>query len=146
MTENNENKKSEDNEWFEELKKRTVVGLTEKIIVKANGNGSEDKEMIARIDSGATKSSIDLTLASQMKLGPVVDSRLVKSAHGTKLRPVVEVEIVLQGRTIKAKFTMADRAYMKYPILIGQNILKSGFVIDPNRSVKSPVKKSEGHK
>lgn len=125
---------------WSELSKRTVVGLTEKIVVKSN-DGTEEKHVIARIDSGATKSSIDLTLASQIKLGPVVDSRLVKSAHGMKLRPVVEVEIVLQGRVIKSKFTMADRAYMKYPILIGQNILKEGFLIDPRRNIRILKKK-----
>ncbi|MBN2142923.1 30S ribosomal protein S6--L-glutamate ligase, partial [Candidatus Woesearchaeota archaeon] len=61
------------------LKGRIIIGLTEKIVVKGE---KEDRELIARIDSGATKSSIDLTLASKIGLGPVVDSKLVKSAHG----------------------------------------------------------------
>ncbi len=123
-------------ELYEEIKNRTIVGLTEKIIVKSN---SEKKELMARIDTGATKSSIDLSIASEVKLGPVIDSKLIKSAHGSKLRPIVEVEIKIRDRTLKAKFTLADRNHMKYPVLIGQNILKRGFLVDPCK--KADVKK-----
>ncbi|MBW2990216.1 RimK/LysX family protein [Candidatus Woesearchaeota archaeon] len=123
---------------IEELNNRTIVGLTEKITIKSDSN---KKELIARIDTGATKSSIDLTLASELKLGPVVDSRLIKSAHGTKLRPVVQVEVTICGRTLRGKFTLADRNHMKYPVLIGQNILKKGFLIDPTRRADKPGKK-----
>jgi len=124
---------------FEELKDRTIVGLTEKIKVKSNSNV---KELTARIDTGATKSSIDIILASELRLGPVIDSRLIKSAHGAKLRPVVKVEITMCGRTVSANFTLADRNHMKYPVLIGQNILKKGFLIDPNKYAKK--KKDKG--
>lgn len=107
---------------------KTIVGLLER--VKLNNNGT-DMEIIARIDTGATKSSIDLSLASKLKLGPVIASSLIKSAHGTKLRPIIEIEIEMCNRKIKDHFTLADRAHMKYQILIGQNILKQGFLIDP---------------
>ncbi|HHE36511.1 MAG TPA: hypothetical protein ENL16_01705 [Candidatus Woesearchaeota archaeon] len=122
------------------LSERTIVGLTEKVIIKGD---SKQKELIARIDTGATKSSIDLTLASELKLGPVVDSRLIKSAHGVKLRPVVQAEVVIRGRTLRAKFTLADRNHMTYPVLIGQNILKKGFLIDPTRRADKPKKMKE---
>jgi len=120
--------------------KKTIVGLTEKITIKSNGG---KKELIARIDTGATKSSIDLALASELKLGPVIDSRLIKSAHGTKLRPVVEVSISIKNRTIKAKFTLADRSQMRYPALVGQNILRMGFLVDPSQRADKPLIKSE---
>ncbi len=127
------------NEISEELKKRTIVGLTEKIIIKSN---EHKKEVIARMDTGATKSSIDLSLASEIRMGPVVDSRLIKSAHGTKLRPVVEADVTIRGRTLRGKFTLADRGHMKYTVLIGQNILKKGFLIDPTRKAEQPKKKT----
>ena len=107
---------------------KTIVGLLE--IVKLSNDG-KDEEIIARIDTGATKSSIDLSLASKLKLGPIIASTPVKSAHGTKIRPVIEIEIEMCNRKIKDLFTIADRAHMKYQILIGQNILKQGFLIDP---------------
>jgi len=117
---------------------KTVVGLLEK--VKLNGHGN-NREIIARIDTGATKSSIDLTLASKLKLGPVIESMLIKSAHGTKLRPVIEAEIEICGRKIKEHFTLADRGHMRYQVLVGQNILKQGFLIDPSKELKEKVKK-----
>jgi hypothetical protein len=121
----------------DDFKSKAIVGLTE--FVTING-GSHDKEIIARVDTGATKSSIDVTLAAELKLGPVIDSRLIKSAHGTKLRPVVEVSVILSGKKIKARFTVADRSHMRYPVLIGQNILKQGFLIDPSKRADSPPK------
>lgn len=108
---------------------RSIVGLTERIIL--NGKGHKKIDVKARIDSGATKSSIDINLAKTLKLGPVVKSKIVKSAHGKMRRPIVWAEIVLAGKKIKSMFTLADRNHMKYKVLIGQNILKKGFLIDP---------------
>ncbi len=129
---------AEDRVSFEEWKKKTIVGLTELITVKGN---KENKELIARIDTGATKSSIDISLASKLELGPVVDSKIVKSAHGEKLRPVVRATVFIKGKAIEAKFTLADRNNMKYQVLIGQNILKKDFLVDPNVRADTPTKK-----
>ena len=111
------------------MEDKIVIGLTEH--VKIN-NKDEEEELVARIDTGATKSSIDLNLASKLKLGPIIKSKMVKSAHGNRLRPIIEAEIEIRGKKIKSEFTLADRAHMKYKILVGQNILKQGFVIDPS--------------
>jgi hypothetical protein len=127
-------KKSTSNDDF---KNKSIVGLTEYVTINGSSNS---KEVISRMDTGATKSSIDISLAAELKLGPVIDSRLIKSAHGTKLRPVVEVSVIISGREIKARFTVADRSHMRYPVLIGQNILKQGFLIDPNRRVDTVPK------
>ncbi|MBI2651218.1 ATP-dependent zinc protease [Candidatus Woesearchaeota archaeon] len=108
---------------------KIIVGLVEKIKVVSN-NGSK-KEVKAKIDTGASKSSIDINLASKLNLGPVIKSKMIKSAHGNKLRPVIEAEIFLAGKKIKSEFTLADRAHMKYDILIGVNILKNGFLVEP---------------
>jgi hypothetical protein len=130
--------KKEVHEAEYDINKCTIVGLTENITIKGEKSNAE---VIARIDTGATKSSIDLMLASKLGLGPVVDSKLIKSAYGVKLRPVVRAEVVIGGRKILAKFTLADRNNMKYSALIGQNILRKGFLIDPNRHVDGPEKK-----
>ena len=107
-----------------------VVGLTEKISLASN-NGN-NKEVIAKIDTGATRSSIDIKLASKLNLGPVIKSKVIKSAHGNKLRPIVEAEILLAGKKMKGEFTLADRGHMKYAVLIGVDILKQGFLVDPS--------------
>lgn len=115
---------------YEVIGGRVVVGLAEKASIHYD-NGS--KSVISKIDTGATKSSIDTSLAAELRLGPVIKSKLVKSAHGSKLRPIIEATIELAGKKIKSEFTLADRAHMKYRILIGQNILKDGFLIDPTK-------------
>ena len=115
---------------YKVLGNKTVIGLAEKVKIFFD---SGQKIVIAKIDTGATKSSIDTNLAAELKLGPVIKSKLVKSAHGSKLRPIIEAAIELAGKKIKSEFTLADRAHMKYRILIGQNILKDGFLIDPTK-------------
>ena len=112
------------------LDNKVVIGLDEKVKIQYS---SGKKNVVAKIDTGATKSSIDTNLAAELKLGPVIKSKLVKSAHGSKLRPIIEATIELAGKKIKSEFTLADRAHMKYRILIGQNILKDGFLIDPTK-------------
>jgi len=115
---------------YKVLDGKLVIGLAEKVSVH---NSIGKKSVIAKIDTGATKSSIDTSLAAELKLGPVIKSKLVKSAHGSKLRPIIEATIELAGKKIKSEFTLADRAHMKYRVLIGQNILKDGFLIDPTK-------------
>lgn len=105
---------------------KTIVGLVEK--VKING-----KEVTARIDTGAEHSSVDKDLASRLKLGPVLKTVFIKSASGRAKRPVVEAEVKIKGKAIKSRFNVANRKHMRYKVLIGQNILKHGFLIDPSK-------------
>lgn len=105
---------------------KKIVGLVEKI--KING-----KEVMARIDTGAEHSSIDEDLAKKLKLGPILRTILIKSASGQTRRPVVEAEINIKGKVLQSKFNIANRKHMKYKVLIGQNILKQGFLIDPSK-------------
>lgn len=109
---------------------KNIIGLVEKVKILA-----EDKEIeiLARIDTGATKSSIDLRLAEKLKLGPIVGTKIVKSAHGVSTRPLVEVNLIIENKKIKDQFSIADRSHMKYQVLIGQNVLKHGFLIDPSK-------------
>jgi hypothetical protein len=112
------------------MDERPVLGLTEPVIVY--GNNEQTEEVLARVDSGATSSSIDLNVAAKLELGPITRSKVVKSASGIGKRPIVKAIISINGIKIEEEFTLADRSHMTYPILIGQNILKEGkFLIDP---------------
>ena len=113
------------------MKEKAIIGLTEK--VKVFGDKGKKKTITARIDTGATISSVDSELAAELHLGPVVRTKLVKSASGTKSRPVIKAKITLAKKQFVAEFTIADRKHMKYSMLIGQNILKHGFLIDPSK-------------
>lgn len=115
--------------------KRAILGLTEKVIVIGPENNEE--KVTARIDSGATASSIDFKLSAKLGLGPITRTKIVKSASGVKRRPIIIVKVKIGTKVIEAEFTLADRAHMTYPVLIGQNILKEGnFLIDPNKGGK----------
>jgi len=112
---------------------KTIVGLVEEIVI--NGHF-----LLARIDTGAATSCIDLGLASELQLGPLVAKRTVVSAHGSRIRPVIKTSISIKGRNIRASFTIMHRGNMEYPMLIGRNILKRNFIIDPSLPV--PAKTS----
>ncbi|MFH1915641.1 MAG: RimK/LysX family protein [Nanoarchaeota archaeon] len=107
---------------------KIIVKLVEKIkIIHENGEINVD----AKVDTGATTSSIDVNLAKELNLGPVVESTLVKSAHGSRMRDVVEADIELHGKPLRVKFTLAERKHMRFRALIGVNILQEGFLVDP---------------
>lgn len=110
------------------MKDRIIVGLTEEIILKGK---KESKKVVARIDTGATNSSIDSSLARDLNLGPIKMTKVIKSAHGNSVRPVREAEVVIEKKKLNVLFTVADRSHMRYKALIGQNVLKQGFLIDP---------------
>jgi len=112
---------------------KKIIGLVEKVIVESS-NGNE--EIYAKIDTGATKSSIDMQLSSKLKLGPIKETKLIKSASGNTIRAVIQCKIVLSGRKIEGLFTLADRRHMKFKVLIGQNILEKGFLIDPSKNTE----------
>ena len=110
---------------------RTIIGLVEPITLF--GVGGRRLTTYAKVDTGATKSSIDSRLAAELRLGPVLKSKMVKSASGTRVRPVIKVGVILKGKEFATQFTIADRQDMKYKVLIGLNILKNHFIIDPKK-------------
>ena len=75
---------------------------------------------------------IPIKLATKLQLGPVIKSKIVKSASGNRLRPVIEGMVLLAEKKINSEFTLADRTHMKYAVLIGVNVLKKGFLVDPS--------------
>ncbi len=111
--------------------KKVILGLTEEVTLV----GDDRKQKLrARIDTGATASSIDVHLARTLGFIPTKELKVVRSASGVKKRPIVTGRIKMDGLVIEAEFTLADRSHMTYPVLIGQNILKKGaFLIDPNK-------------
>ena len=108
---------------------KKIIGLTEKITIFGEKE-KISKKVIARIDTGATKSSIDVSLAAEIKIGPILKTKLIKSASGSTMRPIVMATVELAGKKLEAEFSIADRNHMKYPILIGQNILIEDFLVD----------------
>lgn len=60
--------------------------------------------------------------------------RKVKSSFGTvQYRYSIFTEVVIFEHKWPIEFTLADRENMNYPILLGRNILRKGFVVDVRR-------------
>lgn len=112
--------------------KKSKVGFLEKVTVRGPLG---EKTVTARIDTGAARNSIDKKLASKLGIKRVVKHRVVKSAHGVMKRPIVKAGLKITGRNFIASFSLADRAHMKYDVLIGRKTLKKGFIIDPSKEI-----------
>jgi len=111
------------------MSERRILGLTESVILIAELG---EEQVLARIDTGATSSSIDLKLAQKLGLGPIHKSNTVRSASGMEERPFVRAKVKINDYIIEGEFSLADRRHMTYKVLIGQNVLKKGkFLIDP---------------
>ena len=101
---------------------KVILGLTANLTVI--GDNGKEEQVVARIDTGATSSSIDLSLAEKLEMQKIEKTKLVKSASGTKTRPVAKAKVKINGSVIEEEFTLVDRSHMTYVMLVGQNILK----------------------
>ena len=121
----------------EMIKERTIIGCREPIFLML---GNKKREFIARIDSCAKISSMDMRLAAELSSSKILHTKKIISANGTSLRTVIESKIILAGKELASNFTLADRSHMKYKILIGRNILRKGkFLIDPLKKLHKNI-------
>ena len=115
------------------VKQQIVIGPIE--YVKVVGHHGEAR-VKGKVDTGATRTSVDVWLAANIGLGPTVDVAKVKSAFLDKVRtrPLVRGIVEIAGERFALPVTVNDRSDMRYPVLIGMDILKSGrFLIDPTK-------------
>jgi hypothetical protein len=132
-----------------ERDKTISVGLVEHVIILPWG-----VKLPARIDTGAATSSLDardlviqddIAVFSlprehgglRMRL-PIVAWKTVRSAETREKRPVVEIELCLGPKRVHTQVNLNDRSRVKYPLIIGRNTLKHGFVVDCMKSFCSP--------
>jgi hypothetical protein len=103
--------------------------------VKVIGHHGEAR-VKGKVDTGSTRTSVDVWLAANIGLGPTVDVAKVKSAFldEVRTRPLVRGIVEIAGERFALPVTVNDRSDMRYPVLIGMDILKSGrFLIDPTK-------------
>lgn len=126
---------------------KNVLGHLEKIdLIDINV-----QSVNARVDSGAHTSAIWVSSVVEIKNGIKVvffdktsdlytgdtilfknfDFMKIKSSNGlVERRYKVQLKIKIRGDIIKTWFTLADRSKLKYPVLIGRNILMDRFLVD----------------
>lgn len=105
-----------------------VVSLHEWIIIKGS---KKEKKVKAKIDTGASDSSISVRLFKEIGETPVVKEVLVERAHESEKRPVVRLQlnVIDVGRWIESEFTISNRENMEYEVLLGDNTLKKLHVL-----------------
>ncbi|WP_132060468.1 ATP-grasp domain-containing protein [Halorussus amylolyticus] len=100
-----------------------VIGYTEEVVLSGT-SGSET--VLAKSDTGATRTSIDTKLAAKIGAGPIKSIARVKSgsSKSSRSRPVVDVVVGVGGNRHTVTASIEDRGHMDYPVLLGRDILK----------------------
>ncbi len=92
--------------------------------------GDQNKSYLAKLDTGAYRTSLDEKLVEELGLQVLERQILIKSASGVNTRKAVKVKFTLHGREINSVATIVDRSHLKYPLIVGRKDLK-GFLINP---------------
>ncbi len=116
---------------------RTVVGVEE--FVRLTGPTGTNIEVLARIDTGASSSSIDTNLAKSLGFDlENADRVTVASSLGRERRPVVNVAMQLAGTVVPARMNVNDRTRRSNLVLLGRDDLRSFHVAVGDRLLTSP--------
>lgn len=118
---------------------KTIKAIEEVKIVNSNGGRYK---VLAKIDTGAWSSTIDISLARKLGLlrkNKIITTRKKLSSLGEEQRPVIALSLYLAGRRINTKATVSDRKLLRYSVLIGRIDLQ-GFLISPTIDKENLVK------
>ncbi|MGM0591090.1 MAG: RimK/LysX family protein [Halobacteriota archaeon] len=105
------------------LAETPVIGYITEVVVSGTSGSTQT---LAKSDTGATRTSIDTSLAAEIGAGPIKSMTRVKSGSvkGGKARPVVDLVIGIGGTQHTVTGSVEDRSHMDYPLLLGRDILE----------------------
>lgn len=118
-----------------------ILSVIEPVSLK---NGDETREITAKIDTGAYRTSIDAKLAHDMNLKEGDKQVITSSASGKNIRPTVHVTLELKGRKVSTIASVIDRSHMRYPMIVGRRDLK-GFLVNPEIEGDTEEMTEDGH-
>ncbi len=132
----------------------TLIGRREKIDLPSLGI----KNLKAKIDSGAFSSSIHCHNIFTKKIKNITylyfnllepthpkyeettyevkefKQKKIKNSFGqTEFRFMIKLPILIAGQVLETNFTLSNRSEMKYPVLLGRDLLKNRFLIDVSK-------------
>ena len=128
-----------------------IIGEVEPVTILTAG-----LTLPARIDTGATTSSIDARdiqrferdgkkwvrfvivdrrTGKKVKLKKRLTRTVAITRHGAadQKRPVVKLKAVMGKVELRREFSLTDRSKFTYPVLIGRNFLQGEFIVDVTR-------------
>ena len=112
---------------------RTTVGYTERVVVSGTDGSTQ---VVAKSDTGATRTSIDTALAAEVGAGPIQKTTTVRSGSSkqSRTRPLVDIVVGVGGTQHTVTASVEDRSHMDYPLLLGRDILQD-YQVDVGRRV-----------
>ncbi len=132
-----------------QAQEKTTIGLVEDVILLNWGI-----KLPARIDTGAAQSSLDARemaiRGNVVEFGlrkkyskrrfrlPIVSWQTIRSAESRERRPVVELELCVGPKRLRAQVNLNDRSQVRYPLIIGRDILRGNFLVDCMESRCAP--------
>ncbi len=124
-----------------EDKTKTLIGAVEEVILLPWG-----VKLPARIDTGAGMTSLDArdltgkNKVAQFRLPekygdilvrlPVIQRRNIRTSDSRDRRPVVEIELLVGSKRMRVLANLNDRSHLTYPLNLGRDVLKQGFIVD----------------
>ena len=142
------------------IKPKEIIGHTSAVTFPSLGATN----ISARVDTGAQTSAIWASYVKEERGGlsvifwgersecytgqkvffPTFTQTTVVSSNGhSEDRYKVRLLVVVKGRKIRARFTLANRERQVYPVLVGRNILLNKFVVDVSTGSSDPSLEDE---
>jgi len=119
-------------EELEEISGRKIIGLFESIEIV--GSNNKKLKLVAKIDTGAYRTSIDKDLADKLNLKESKKKIKFVSSLGEEERRLIDLTFSLAGQNITTEASAANRSNLKYSIIIGRRDLDL-FLLDPLKKV-----------
>jgi hypothetical protein len=118
-----------------------VIGYTEEVVVSGTSGSTQ---VVAKSDTGATRTSIDTTLAAEIGAGPIKSMTRVKSGSvkSGRARPVVDLVVGIGGTQHTVTASVQDRSHMDYPLLLGRDVLEH-YQVNVRRLADEDERRSE---
>lgn len=111
--------------------KKIKVSVFEPVYIY--GENNKVHKLVAKIDTGAYRSSLDETLARDWGLlndKKVIDKKYYSNAQGVGIaRAIIRIKFSLGGLKIETDINVAPRNHLLFPMLIGRLDLEK-FVIE----------------
>lgn len=122
-----------------------TISAFEKITIKGAKKEMKRKIVVAKIDTGAWRTSIGEDLARELGLltkDNILWTKKVRSSLGQEERPVINLTFWIAGRKIVTPASVAKRMALKYPVIIGRKNLK-GMLVDPQITATDKKEKTK---